>query len=415
MVSRQILVLGAGIVGTCTALHLRMRGHSVVLVDRREPGRETSFGNAGIIQREAVEPYAFPRQFTKLFGVALKRGVDVNYHLAALPGMARALAHYWHNSDPRRYPAIAAAHARLIVHATAEHAPLIAAAGADDLVRREGYLHVFRDAASLDRAHCEAHELADRHGLRHLALDADRLAVAEPSLRAGLAGAIHWLDPWTVSDPGELVARYAAHFERLGGTVMKGDAATLRQTTTGWAVRTDDGGIEAEHAVIALGPWSDGALRALGYPLLLLVKRGYHRHYAGPARPRLPLYDVDRGLVLAPMRQGVRLTTGAEFARRDAPATPWQLGRAETLARELIDLGEAVEPQPWLGARPCTPDMLPVIGPAPRHPGLWFNFGHAHQGFTLGPISGRLVADLIDGNTPLVDVAPYAAQRLAGA
>ena len=94
----MVLVLGAGMVGTCTALHLARRGHAVTLVDRREPGRETSYGNAGIIQREAVEPYPFPRRMAKMVEVALKRGVDVNYHLSALPAVARHLAGYWQNS-----------------------------------------------------------------------------------------------------------------------------------------------------------------------------------------------------------------------------------------------------------------------------------------------------------------------------
>ena len=409
--SRSVLVLGAGMVGTCTAVHLAMRGHTVVLVDRREPGRETSYGNAGIIQREAVEPYAFPRSLAKLLGVALKRGGDVNYHLGALPAVAGGLARYWRHSGPARYPAIAKAYARLIAHATDEHAPLIAAAGADDLVRREGYLHIFRDAASMDLAAAEAQALERSHGLRTERLDGAALAAAEPALRTRLAGALHWRDPWSVSDPGELVARYAAHFERLGGTLAQGDASTLRQTSAGWSVQTAGGAVEAEHAVIALGPWADALLRPLGYRLPLFVKRGYHRHYRGGTAPRLPLYDVGRGLVIAPMQRGVRITTGAEFARLDAPATPWQLGRAERAARELLDLPEAVEAQPWLGARPCTADMKPVIGPAPRHRGLWFNFGHAHQGFTLGPVSGRLLAELIDGDAPVVDPAPFSAQR----
>lgn len=409
--SRPILVLGAGMVGTCTALHLAMRGHSVVLVDRRAPGRETSYGNAGIIQREAVAPYAFPRSIGKLVRVVLKRGADVNYHLGALPGVAGDLARYWRNSGARRYPAIAEAYARLIAHATDEHARLIAAAGADDLVRREGYLHVFRDTAAMDLAVAEAQPLARSHGLRTEALDGAALAAAEPALRRRLAGAIHWLDPWSVNDPGELVARYAAHFQRLGGTLAEGDAGTLRQTANGWEVRTTGGPLEAEHVVLALGPWAGQVLRPLGYRLPLFVKRGYHRHYRGGGAPRLPVYDVARGLVIAPMRRGVRITTGAEFAKRDAPATPWQLGRAEQSARELFDLPEPVEAQPWLGARPCTADMKPVIGPAPRHRGLWFNFGHAHQGFTLGPVSGRLLAALIDGEAPLVDPAPYSARR----
>ena len=408
----DVLVLGAGMVGTCTALHLRQRGHAVALVDRHAPGQATSHGNAGIIQREAVAPYAFPRSLGKLLAVLFKRGADVNYHLSALPGAAPGLVRYWRNSGPARYPAIAAAYASLIEHATSEHAPLISAAGAEDLVRREGYLHVYRDPATLDAAVRLAHELADRHGLNQRPLDAAALAATEPALRPGLAGAVHWQDPWTVSDPGELVKRYARHFQHLGGSLLTGDALSLKQTADGWSVATADGPVEAGQAVVALGPWSDALLGPMGYPPSLLFKRGYHQHYAAPRPPRLPLLDADRGLVLAPMQRGVRLTTGAEFARRDAPATPWQLARAESMARELLDLGPPVDPQPWLGARPCTPQMKPLIGPAPRHRGLWFNFGHGHQGFTLGPISGRLVAEMVDGDRPCLDVTPFSPQGL---
>lgn len=407
----SVLVLGAGMVGTCTALHLAQRGHAVVLADRRAPGEETSYGNAGLIQQEAVEPYAFPRQLAKLMRVGFKRGIDVNYHAAALPALARPLAQYWRTSGPARYPIVAQAYARLIAHATPEHAPLIAAAGADDLVQHSGYRWLFRETSTMDEALTRAERLRSAYGVRHAALDPGALAAAEPDLKATLAGAIHWLDPWAVRDPGALVARYAAHFARLGGRIVQADAGTLQATASGWSVRTADGAIDAEQAVVALGPWADTALRPLGYDLPLFVKRGYHRHYTGGPAPTMPWLDVDRGLVVAPMRQGVRLTTGAEFALRDAPATPWQMDGAETAARELLDLPQRVEPQPWRGARPCTPDMLPVIGPAPRHRGLWFNFGHAHQGFTLGPVSGRLLAELIGADAPVVDPAPYAATR----
>ena len=119
--------------------------------------------------------------------------------------------------------------------------------------------------------------------------------------------------------------------------------------------------------------------------------------------------------MLAPMKRGLRLTTGAEFAALDAPATPVQLAQAERSTRQLFELGAGVEPQPWLGARPCTVDMKPVIGAAPRHAGLWFNFGHAHQGFTLGPASGRLLAELIGGEAPYVDPAPFSPRRFDAA
>ena len=408
---RSVLVLGAGMVGTCTAVHLALRGHEVTLVDRLAPGRETSFGNAGIIQREAVVPYPFPQELSTLARVVLKRGADVNYHLTALPSQAGALGRYWSNSRPARHSVISQAHARLIEHALSGHQPLIEQAGAHDLVRRDGYRFLFRDPASMEKALAQAVALSASHGVRHRVLDGEALARAEPGLQQRLAGAIHWLDPWSVSDPGELVDRYAALLERIGGRIVRGDATTLQQTGSGWLVHTDHGAAVAGHAVVALGPWSEALLKELGYRYPLFVKRGYHRHYRGGTAPRLPAYDVDSGYVLAPMRQGVRLTTGAEFARVDAPATPVQLTRAEVLARQLFELREPVEGRPWVGARPCTADMLPVIGPAPRHRGLWFNFGHAHQGFTLGPVSGQLMADLIEGAAPVVDPHPYSPAR----
>jgi D-amino-acid dehydrogenase len=165
--------------------------------------------------------------------------------------------------------------------------------------------------------------------------------------------------------------------------------------------------------VIALGPWADVATRALGYDLPLAVKRGYHMHYraAGEAKLNHPMLDTERGYMLAPMRRGIRLTTGAEFALRDAIRTPVQLGRAEPIARDLFPLAERLDTEAWMGARPCTPDMLPVIGPAPRHKNLFFAFGHAHHGLTLGAVTGRLIAELVTGETPFVDPAPFSASR----
>lgn len=409
--SCDVLILGAGMVGTCTALQLARRGHAVALVDRQAPGRETSYGNAGIIQREAVEPYAFPRDWSAVFDVAFKRGIDVNYHFGALPAVLPRLARYWHASAPARYARIALDYSRLIEHCLSEHALLMAESAAGDLVRKEGYRVGFRTAAAMDLAAARAADLTQRYGIRHTLLDGDALALAEPGLRQRMAGALHWLDPWSVSDPGALVARYAQRFAELGGQLLTGDAASLRPDAGGWRVQTAAGPLVARHAVVALGPWADEVITPLGYRLPLFVKRGYHRHYLGGPGLRLPMLDAERGLVLAPMAQGMRITTGAEFARIGAPATPVQLGKAEAAARELLDLPQPVEAQPWVGNRPCTVDMKPVIGPAPDHPGLWFNFGHAHQGFTLGPASGRLLAELIEGAAPFIDPAPYSATR----
>lgn len=407
----DILVLGAGMVGVSTALALQQRGHGVTLVDRHTRCLETSYGNAGIIQREAVLPYGFPRDWRTVLAVALRRSNEARYHLAALPGIGWRLAQYWMNSAPSAYAPIAQAHAALIAHCLAEHGHWMREAAAQDLVSRDGWLQAYRTPALFDTAAAEALQVAQRAGLRCAVLDGAALARAQPALRAPLAGALHWQDPWSVSEPAELVERYAALFVRKGGRFLAGDARTLRPQGHGWAADTAAGVVQGEHAVIALGPWSGQATRALGYRLPLFVKRGYHRHYRQGARLSLPMLDIEQGVMLAPMKRGTRVTTGAEFAAQEAPATPVQLLRAERSTRALLDLGVPVEAQPWMGARPCTVDMKPVIGAAPRHRGLWFNFGHAHQGFTLGPVSGRLLAELIGGEAPLVDAAPYSPAR----
>lgn len=398
-------------VGVCTALQLLFRGHSVALIDRRAPGNETSYGNAGIIQREAIEPYAFPRDWSTVFNVAFRRGMDVNYHFDALPSMLSPLARYWHASAPRRYAPIVRDHRCLIEHCLNEHQALIAASGAGALVRKEGYRLVFRTQEAMDGMVARAAALQEQYGIRHALLNGEALAKAEPGLRKRLAGAVHWLDPWSVSDPGALVQAYVDRFVALDGHVVEGEAATLTERAGGWQVQSTSGPLTARHAVIALGPWAKDLTAMLGYKLPLFVKRGYHRHYRSGPGLRLPLLDAERGFVMAPMAQGMRLTTGAEFARLGAPSTPVQLEKVEHAARELIDLPERLEAEPWLGNRPCTVDMKPVIGPAPKHPGLWFNFGHAHQGFTLGPVSGRLMADMIEGATPFVDPTPYSPLR----
>jgi D-amino-acid dehydrogenase len=228
-----------------------------------------------------------------------------------------------------------------------------------------------------------------------------------------LCGAIHWADPKSVRDPGALVKGYAALFERDGGRLLIGDATSLRASDQVWTVRTEHGVVSARDVVLALGPWSDLVFEPLGYRIPLRAKRGYHMHYraARPA-PTMPIVDSERGYVVAPMQGGrLRLTTGVEIAKRGAPPTSIQLERAEPLARSAFGLGERLDRQPWLGMRPCTPDMRPVIGRAPRHRGLWFAFGHNHHGLTLGPVTGRLLAEMMTGEPPFTDPRPYRPER----
>ncbi|MFM0506562.1 NAD(P)/FAD-dependent oxidoreductase [Paraburkholderia sp. RL17-373-BIF-A] len=404
------VVLGAGIVGVCVAVHLQKRGRQVALVDRKLPGNETSFGNAGLIQREGVYPYAFPRGLDTLLRYARNQSADVRYHADAILKTAPFLWQYWRNSHPARHAAIAKSYATLIEHCVSEHRALAVDAGASALLRPIGWMKVFRTAAARDAELRLAEQWHREYEVEFEALDAARLQQMEPDLDKTLLGGLRYPASDSVSDPNALVTAYARYFEALGGRFFIGDADTLRD---GWQVDTEAGTISASSAVVALGPWSDRASTRLGYRLPLAVKRGYHMHYEpqGTARLNHPVLDAEGGYVLAPMARGIRLTTGAEIADLDAPKTPAQLAAVEPVARTLFPLGKRLDDEPWMGRRPCTSDMMPIIGPAKKHAGLWFAFGHAHHGLTLGPITGRLIAEMMTGEETVVDPRPFSVER----
>lgn len=406
------VVFGAGIVGVSAALHLQARGRRVLLVDRTGVAAETSFGNAGLIERSSVVPYAFPRGFGPLIRYGLNRGVDARYDPLFLPKVAGWLFSYWRHSAPRRLAEAAAAMLPLIERSVAEHDALAEAAGTERYMRRTGWIEAYRSQESLAAAVAEARALSD-HALAYDVLDRAGLKAAEPDVGDVLCGGIHWRDPVSVSDPGAVTAAYADLFTARGGRVLSGDARTLAATNGAFRFETAEGEATAGAAVVALGAWSNDVYERFGYRFPLAVKRGYHMHYAPAEGARLihPLLDADVGYVLTPMTRGIRMTTGVEFAARDGAPDGRQVDLSEPFARQVVPLAARVDAQPWLGRRPAMADMRPVIGEAPRHAGLWFAFGHAHHGFTLGPVTGRLLAEMMTGGPTVVDPAPYAPGR----
>ncbi|TCD15019.1 NAD(P)/FAD-dependent oxidoreductase [Oricola cellulosilytica] len=414
MTSRHdAIVLGAGIVGISTAINLRKRGLSVALIDRREPGEETSFGNAGIIQREGVHPYLFPRDLRTIVEVALRRRTEANFHWSSLTSTAPFLWRYFRASTSIGGRRTFEANIQLFARCLSAHETLMEEAGSADLVAKRGWIRIFRDDGAMAAAQSQLDDLAEL-GLDAGYVDLKELGALEPHIETGrLAGGIHYRDPWTSSDPGALVKSYAELFTSFGGETIKADVSGMSRRDSGWAVTGEAGEFQADQMAVTLGPWSKSLLDTVGIRLPMGIKRGYHRHYrpTGNAYLSRPLVDDENGFVLAPMAKGIRLTSGAEFARHGAPKTPIQLERALPLARDLLPIGDSVEDEPWMGARPVFPDMLPVVGPAPGCPGLWLNFGHGHHGFTLGPATGELLAQMMTGEAPFCDPAPYRAER----
>ena len=409
----DVIVLGAGIVGVSAALHLQAKGRSVTLVDRGAVAAETSFGNTGIVQSEAVFPYMFPRAPFEVARAALNLDPRVQIRYSALPSIAPWVWRYFLASTPRQRMATAMAMRGLVARSVAEHRAFAGPANVGTLLRDGGWLKAWRTTRGEDHAMAEVEE-EKPFGLPTAKLSREQALALEPHLGEIVRGAVHYSNPLTTPDPHALTQSYAALFAARGGAFVAGDALTLAQSGGDWTLKIAAGRLTASAAVVALGPWTADLAKAFGYNFPLGVKRGYHMHYAAGDGAELnrPVLDLERGYVLTPMRRGVRLTTGAEFARRDDPPSSAHLDRLEPFGRELMPkLGARLDPAPWLGRRPCLPDMAPVIGPAPRHSGLWFDFGHQHLGLTLGPVSGRLIAELMTGEPPFVDPKPFRADR----
>jgi D-amino-acid dehydrogenase len=406
------IVLGAGIVGTSVALHLAKRGLSVALVDRAGIGEQTSYGNSGVIEGSTILPPAFPVGPAALMRVALKRGSDANYHVSFLPKVAPWLLAFRAASQRKRIEETARLNRPLFAHALAEHEALMLESGDTRLLRKTGWMKLYRHAGAIPALEQEF-KLAKEFGLPFELLDAGGARRLEPSLNPVFERAVFWPLAASISNPLRLTRAYAARFGTLGGVPLTGDARTLHRSGSGWRVETDQGGVDSPNVIVALGPWAPDLLAPLGIKLPMAVKRGYHRHFKGEGNATLsrPVIDVSGGYLITPMEQGIRLTTGVEFAARDAAPTPVQIDRLMPRLRTLFPIGERADDKTWMGSRPSFPDSRPVIGRAPGQKGVWLAIGHAHWGLTLGPVTGRLIAEMMAGETPFCDPQPYAAER----
>ena len=414
MARTDAMVLGAGIVGVSIALHLAKRGLSVALVERAGVGEQTSYGNAGVIEGNTIFPPAFPSDPAALLRIAFKRAGEANYHLSFLPQVAPWLLAFRAASRPERLAETARLIRPLFSRAVAEHELLMTESGATRYLRKTGWLKVYRNEKSF-AALAREFDLAAKFNLPLQALNTEQALGLEPSLNPVFPKAVFWTEAASVSNPLTVTRASAQRFTALGGVTVVGDALTLHRADNRWRVETNEGALDAGQCVVALGPWAPDLLDRLGVTLPLGIKRGYHRHFraSGNAALSRPVLDADAGYLITPMEQGIRITTGAEFAARDAKPTPVQFDRLMPKIRELFPLGERADDKTWLGNRPCFPDSRPVIGHAPSLPGLWLAIGHAHWGLTLGPATGRLIAEMMTGATPFCDPAPYRAERFS--
>jgi D-amino-acid dehydrogenase len=415
----HVVVIGAGVVGAATAIELQRDGHRVTILEPGEPGGEqaASYGNGTLLNPSSILPMSSPGIWRKVPGwLANPLGplaIRWRYLPRLLPWLTRFLRA---GATEARVAMTARALRPLLLNAPELHRRLAEEAGVGELISRQGMLSVFPSRAEFAAEEMEW-RLRRENGVRWLELSADELRQREPTLSRRYTFGVLVEENGQCRDPGAYVAALVRHALGQGAELRRARALGFRiEGARLLAVLTDAGEIAADRAVIAAGARSHVLAAAAGDRVPLETERGYHAVIADPGiTPRYPVMPSDGKMACVMTPQGLRLAGQVELAGLDA-APNWR--RAEVLrdfARRVFPDVPADLPasrvKVWMGHRPSTPDGLPCIGPASGCPDIVYAFGHGHVGLTAAAATGRLVADLISGRQPAIDIAPFSAQR----
>ena len=408
----DVTVLGAGIVGICSALSMAERGLKVRLIDRDDPGQATSFGNAGIISPWSVVPQSMPGLWKKVPGWLLDPLGPVTVKPSYLPRMAPWGLRFLYEGRASRVDAVADAMDLLNRDCVDLFRLHLTGTGHEDLIRNSYYVHAFRDDNAADTNSVDYRMRRDR-GAEIERIGTSELRQLEPALTPDFKAAILIKGQARALSPGRIGAVLADKLRAMGGEILRQSVrAILPQEGGGWRYVTDQGEENTPQLVLAMGVWSAELLKPLGIHIPMESERGYHVSFSDPGvELNHSVMDMDMKFVASSMEEGLRVAGTAEFAGLDAPINQKRLDGLVQLARGLLPDLRAGEFTTWSGQRPSLPDSLPCIGEIDGFPNLIAAFGHSHYGLMMAPKTGRIVADLVSGAPSNTDLSPFAATR----
>jgi glycine/D-amino acid oxidase-like deaminating enzyme len=404
-----IAVIGAGVIGAAAAFALAREGRRVLLLDRAAPGEAgASFGNAGHIAAELVQPLPSPKLlfgfYRELFRFGGALDLSPRQALRMAPWIRKFAAAAFHR--PRNTQ-----HLAPLVRPSAEVWERWALRiGRPELLKRHGHYEISLRPKSDAHMHSYAEELA-RVGVKTCPVTAEQLQPLRRGANSATAAGLWFPDSAYIVDPLEAVRALAAAALHSGATFRKLDVAGLVPRGDKIEILNDAAPLLVDSALVCAGVRSAPLLAPFGLRAPLQAVRGYHVEMPGQATFfDAPVAYVDERIIVTPMSGRVRATSYMEFADPDALSDPRKPAR---LRRQLRALGYSFEPEgpSWLGSRPVLPDYLPGIGRAPGPTKLFYAIGHQHIGLTLAPFTAELVAAIVAGREPAIPVAPYDLQR----
>ncbi|MGA9574990.1 MAG: FAD-binding oxidoreductase [Lysobacterales bacterium] len=409
---RQSVVIGAGIVGASCAWHLQRKGQQVTLIDPELPGDACSFGNASCIATSGVVPLSGPGIIKKVPGWLMDPLGPVTIRVKHFPALVPWLWKFWRVCNMRKVEEIAAAQATLMHTVLADWDEMLAAAGAVHLKQSPGTIHLY-DTEQEYRDDQWQFDLSRRLGFEHHRLSAIDLESMVPMLKLEKGVALMAPDWHHLIDPAKATACIADDCMRNGGHWIRDRVTAVDTQGSGVSLKTGSGDkIEADHLVVAAGAWSNALAEQLDYKVPLIAERGYHSQIGNPGLDlKYPVMSLTRHFVMTPLENGLRVAGTAEFAALDAEPDYRRAKVLLELAGNYLDGLQTNDVTEWMGQRPAMPDSLPVISVSPGHPKVFYAFGHGHYGITQGPTTGRIIADLVTGAAPSVDISPFRFDR----
>jgi D-amino-acid dehydrogenase len=410
--SRHVTVVGAGIVGISCALYLQRDGHAVTVLDPAGPGEGASRSNAGLLSSGSCVPVSTPGILWRVPWMLLDPLAPLAIRWRYLPRLVPWLIQFVRAGSPARVEAISIALARLLELAPESYAGLIAASAASRYVRPGGVLYTYETDASFAEAQAGL-ALRGRRSIDFDVLHGARLRELVPALAPTIKHGVLYPKTMFCTDPYGLVRALAEDFTRRGGRLVRDEVTDIEVDSRGpGSLRTRSGRVGIDVLVIAAGAWSRRLAARVGEPVPLDTERGYIAVLPRPGVvPRIPLLSGDYSFAITPMDAGLRLAGTVELAGLHAPPNYARAQRlVEAARRVLIEVNpEGVTYS--IGFRPSMPDSLPVVARSRRYASVYLAFGHGHLGLTLGPVTGRLIADMVGDRKPAIDPAPFRADR----